>query len=242
MNSVENRYPDQNTLESPVVLFRKGWKAMMPLLIGMFPFSLITGSVAVAKGLTVAETFGFSVFIFAGASQLAALELIGENAPIWVVVLTAGMVNLRFMIYSASIAPYFKFLSKPWKMLCSYVLSDQAYVMSHNYYQKKPQLKQRHFYFLGAASALWVTWQLGCAVGVFIGAKVPPEWSLDFAVPLSFIALVVPNLKDKASLWAAMVAGVCVVILAPLPFNLGFIVAAFAGIAAGVLSERLVSA
>lgn len=226
-------------LSSSSNAFWAGLKAGAPLLIGVFPFAVIAGSVAVSKGLTTGAAFGFSIFIFAGASQLAALELIGNQAPIFIVIFTAWMVNLRFIIYSAAIAPYFRQLSSGRKLVIAYLLTDQAFVISQNHYETNPGYPRRRWYFLGVALGLWVTWQLGSAVGILLGAKVPPSLSLDFAVPLSFIALVVPSLKDRSSMVAGLVAGLGVLGLAWMPYNLGFVVAVFCGIGAGVFTERI---
>jgi len=218
--------------------FAAGLKDVWPLLLGIFPFAMIAGSVAVAKGLSIPASFGVSLIIFAGASQLAALELMGEHAPILIVVLTAWVVNLRFLIYSAAIAPYLKSQPFRWKMILGYLLTDQAFVLFMNRFQSRPERPHRRWYFLGTATALWCTWQVGSGVGILLGAKVPPSLSLDFAVPLSFIALVVPTLKDKASLVAATVAGISVLVLARLPLNLGLVAAVFAGMAAGTIIDR----
>lgn len=218
--------------------FVKGLKAGSPLLIGILPFAIIAGSVPVSQGVSAEAAMGFSLFIFAGASQLAALELIDKQAPIFIVILTVFMVNLRFLIYSAAIAPAFKNLPKKWKWFNSYLLTDQAFVLSHNHYEAHPKAPHRRYYFFGVATGLWTTWQLGTLAGVLVGAKVPPEWSLDFAIPLSFLALLVPNLKDKASVAAGFASGISVLFLASLPLNLGFIFAVFIGITAGMIVSK----
>ena len=237
---------EQAPLSSPGILeeplrrqvFLQGLKAVSPLLIGILPFALITGSIAVSKGLTVDASIGFSLFIFAGASQLAALELIGNQAPFLIIILTVFMVNLRFLIYSAAIAPYFSHLPLRWKWLTGYLLSDQAFVVSHNRYEAEPKAPHRRYYYLGVGMGLWGTWQIGSVIGIFVGAGIPPSLNLDFAVPLSFIALLVPNMKDKASLAAGLSSAICVLLFASLPMNLGFILAVFVGIGTGVLVSR----
>jgi len=224
--------------EHPWQVFQRGFKTVAPLLLGIFPFALIAGSVAATKGLSLPAAMGFSVFIFAGASQLAALELMGKNASILVVVFTVAMVNLRFMIYSATIAPEFKTLSTPWKWLAGYLLTDQAFVLSNAEFEKRPGWGFRHWYFLGVGTGLWAAWQSGSLVGILLGAKLPASWSLEFAVPLSFLALLVPNIKSKATFMAGMASCGAIWLFAGLPHNLGLVIAILAGIFTGVLFEN----
>ena len=236
MESVETLPGDREVTAGST--FADGLKDVWPLLLGIFPFAVIAGSVAVAKGMDIPASFGFSLVIFAGASQLAALELMGDNAPILIVVLTAWIVNLRFLIYSAAIAPHLRSQPFRWKVVMAYLLTDQAFVLSMSRFQSKSGGIQKRWYFLGVAMALWTTWQTGSAVGILLGANVPPSLSLDFAVPLSFIALVVPTLKDKASVVAGAVSGISVLMLASLPLNLGLVAAVIAGMIAGTIVDR----
>jgi 4-azaleucine resistance transporter AzlC len=213
---------------------------MGPILLGVVPFGLIAGISAVSVGLTPLHGVGMSITVFAGASQLAALQLIGRHAPFLVVAATALIINARFVMYSASLAPHFTEASTGRKALLSYLLTDQAYAFSiRRYADRSEATSARLSYYLGAALTLWITWQIATAVGAFLGAAIPESWSLDFAIPLVFIALLVPAIRDRSDAVAAGVSGTLAVLLVGLPFNLGLPLAATTGIIAGIVVERI---
>ncbi|MFB6068795.1 MAG: AzlC family ABC transporter permease [Halobacterium sp.] len=216
---------------------RKGVQAALPLLLGVVPFGLVSGVAAVGAGLTLVEAMGLSVVVFAGASQLAVLDLLGENAPLAVVVLTAAVINVRMVMYSASIAPYFRSLRRRWKVLLAYLLTDQAYALSVAEYARN-EATDRRWYYVGIAATLWVVWQLSTVAGIVLGANVPDRWGLQFAVPLVFLSLLVVALKDRSTVAAGAVGGGVAVVGAGLPLNLGLVVGSLTGVAAGVLVER----
>jgi 4-azaleucine resistance transporter AzlC len=183
-----------------------------------------------------------SSVVFAGSAQFIAVQLIRDAAPAAVVVLTIFLVNLRHALYSASVAPYVKHLDRRWKWLLAYLLTDEAYAVAASRYVRdghRPDPSPlRHWYFLGAGVMLWASWQASTAVGIFLGAQIPSRWSLDFTLALTFIALVFPALKDRASAVAAVAAGLVAVAAAGLPYRLGLVIAALTGILAGMLLER----
>jgi predicted branched-subunit amino acid permease len=147
------------------------------------------------------------------------------------------VVNLRHLLYSASVAPHLKHLPTGWKLLLAYLLTDEAYVVMITHFNKEGDGGNRHWYALGAGLILWISWQISTAVGIFIGTQMPANWPLAFALPLTFIALVVPALKDRASLGAAAIAGVIGVLATSLPFKTGLLLAALIGILAGLWLE-----
>ena len=214
-----------------------GAKAVSPVLLGVAPFATIAGIAGVEIGFTPWQAIGMSLIVFAGAAQLAGIALIGEGANALVVILTAAVINLRFMMYSASIAPYFERLGVGVKALFAYLLTDQAYAVAVTRFREAEPVA-RGSYYSGAALAMWGTWQLGTAAGALLGAGVPEGWSLDFAIPLTFIALLVPNVKDRPSLFAALLGGLAAVALRGLPYNIGLIVAALSGVTGGVWAAR----
>ena len=216
--------------------FRAGVRDALPFLLGVIPFALVAGIAAVEAGLSATQAVGMSVVVFAGASQLAAIDLLGENAPLAVVVGTAVIINLRMMMYSASIAPYFEALEQRTRFGLAYLLTDQAYAMSVAEFARNEDRSRAHYY-VGIGVTLWTVWIIGTAVGVVIGTGVPEDLELSFAVPLVFLALLVPAMKDRPSTAAAIVAGTGAVMAAGLPFNLGLLVGALGGIAAGLLTS-----
>jgi 4-azaleucine resistance transporter AzlC len=218
--------------------FRRGVRDVAPLLLGIIPFGLVAGIATVNAGLGLPAAVGLSVVVFAGASQLAALELLGQNAPLTVVVATAVVINLRLLMYSASIAPYFREFTGRWKAALAYVLTDQAYAVSVASYRSDSDV-DRKWYYLGVAVTLWGVWQVTTVVGALLGTGVPDAWGLEFAIPLVFLAILVPAIEDRSSVVAAVVGGTVAVGGAGLPLNLGLLVAAGVGITAGVLTESV---
>ncbi len=215
-----------------------GVRDMSPLLLGILPFALVAGIAAVEVGFTLTQAVGLSMIVFAGASQLAAIDLLGSNAPLAVVIGTAVVINLRMVMYSASIAPHFARYGRRARAVLAYVLTDQAYALSVAEFAGNED-RSRWKYYLGAAGSLWIVWQVGTVAGVVLGAGVPEEWGLTFAIPLVFLALLVPAMKDRPTTVAGVVGGCAAVVAAGLPLNLGLLVGAVGGILAGLLAEEV---
>ena len=224
-------------LPPPRAEFLSGVKAELPLMIGVIPFGMIYGILAIAAGLPSSAAQAMSVIIFAGSSQFVSAQLFGLSVPAIINLFTIGVINLRHALYSASIAPYLQKLPNRWKLVLAYLLTDEAYAVTIIQYQQDGDNRNKHWFFLGSGLTLWTTWQLSTAAGIFLGATVPPSWSLDFTLALIFIALVVPALKDRASLGAALTAGVAAVILSNLPLKTGLLIASLIGIVVGLVLE-----
>ena len=228
--------------------FLSGIKGILPILPGVLPFGLIYGVSARGAGLPVIAAQAMSFIVFAGSAQFVTVQLISAGVPLGIIVLTACLLNLRHALYSASVAPYVKHLPWRWKALLAYVLTDEAYAVTITHYRQSDDAgvpytsatSSRHWYFLGAGLTLWVVWQISTAIGILLGANVPASWSLDFTLPLTFIAIVIPTLKTRAEWIAAAIAGMLAVLVVGLPLNLGLLVATLVGMAAGLLLERKV--
>lgn len=218
--------------------FWEGVRAELPILIGVFPFGMIYGALALNAGLSTLASQLMSSIVFAGSAQFITTQLVRESAPGLVIVLTIAVINLRHMLYSASLAPYVASLSTRWKALLSYLLTDEAYAPTVIHYEKEGLTPYSHWFFLGAGLALWITWQGSTALGIFLGTAIPEEWSLDFALPLTFIAMVVPMLKNRPAIAAALSAGIIALMAYSLPYQLGLILAALIGIAVGTFLEK----
>lgn len=218
--------------------FRDGARAVAPFLLGVAPFGLVVGVTAVNVGFTPLQAVGMSLLLFTGAAQLALIELVGRGAPFAVAAATALVVNLRYLMYSASLAPYFRRFSLPTKWLGAYGMTDHAYALSVvKFRETAPDERSRAWYYFGAATPVWVVWMSTTVAGALLGKTVPSELSLEFAVPLMFMALLFPAVEDRPTATAAVVAGGTAVVAAVLPFNLGLVTAATLGIAAGVATE-----
>ena len=217
--------------------FWDGVRAEFPLLIGVFPFGMIYGALALNAGLSMLASQMMSSIVFAGSAQFITAKLVSDAAPGLVIILTIAVVNLRHMLYSASLAPYLKDLSLKWKLLLSYFLTDEAYAPSIINYEREGITNTGHYFLLGAGFSLWLIWQISTALGVFLGKAIPDSWQLDFALPLTFIAMVVPVLKNRPMIAAAISASLVALAAYALPFKLGLILAALTGIAVGTFME-----
>jgi len=220
-------------MNEPMKNFWAGMRAEIPLLFGVFPFGMIYGALALNAGLSKFASQMMSSIVFAGSAQFVTAQLVHEAAPGLVIVLTIAVVNLRHILYSASLAPYLASLSTRWKVLLSYLLTDEAYAPTSVKYERDGATAERHWFLLGAGITLWTTWQISTAFGVYLGKSIPDSWSLDFALPVTFIAMVMPVLKNKPPVAAALASGVVALIANSLPYKLGLILAAMVGIGIG---------
>ena len=218
--------------------FIDGARDALPILLGVIPFAMICSVAAVSVGLTATEAIGMNFIVFAGASQLAVLQLMGEGAVWLVMILTAWVINLRFSMYSATLAPYLQREPLARKATFAYILSDQAFGVTMSHFANEMPANPAWYYY-GAAAAIWATWNISAIIGALLGTLVPESWGLDFAFPLSFMALMFAALKDRPAVLAAVVGGLSAVLARGLPYNLGLVLAAILGIGAGVLAENI---
>ena len=225
-------------LHPSAIAFWNGLKAEIPLALGVIPFGMIYGALALEAGIPPAAAQAMSSIVFAGSAQFITTQLVSVGTPGLIIVLTILVVNLRHALYSASLAPYLKKFPPLWKMLLAYLLTDEAYAMTITQYTRHPSAPHKQWFFLGAGLTLWSSWQLSTAAGIFLGAVMPASWSLDFTLALTFIALVIPSLVDRPSVAAAVSAGITALATYQLPYKLGLIVAAVVGILVGSLLER----
>lgn len=213
---------------------------MIPLIVGAIPFGIIFGTLATTNGLSVGATLAMSAFVFAGSSQFIAAGMIATQTGWLLIVLTTFVVNLRHLLYSVSLLPYVKALPQPWKVLLAFLLTDESFAIAIRRYEAKETSSFKHWYFLGAALAMYLNWQLCTLLGITLGQMIPnaAEWGLDFAMSVTFIGMVVPYVKNKPMVIAVAIAGFTAVLTASFPNKIGLMLAAIAGISAGVVSER----
>lgn len=217
--------------------FREGFVEMLPACVGLTPFGLVCGVGAAAAGADLLATIGMSAIIFSGAAQILAVQLYAANAPTAVIVLTCFVLGLRFLMYSAAMAPYLKALPPAWQRALAFLLTDQAFAAAVRRFNAKDDPRGGGLHFLGCGLALYLMWQVTTVIGFFAGNLIPASWSLDFAVPLCFIALVAPLFRSAPSIAAALAAGIAVVALAWLPMRLSLVAAGLIGIVAGTLVD-----
>jgi 4-azaleucine resistance transporter AzlC len=226
---------------TPRTEFWAGLRATLPLLAGDLPFGLIYGVQGAAAGVPPLIILAMSSIVFAGSAQFIAVSQLGAVPPVPypIMVLTTFVVNLRHLLYSASMGPHLRHLPRRWKWLLAYLLTDETYAVTIGRYQTADSGAHKHWSYLGVGLTLWTSWQLVTVVGILVGAQVPPAWGLEFSIALTFIGIILPVLRDRAVIAAAAAAGLAAVLANGLPLRLGLIVAAVVGIAAGLLVETL---
>jgi predicted branched-subunit amino acid permease len=217
--------------------FRAGFLEMLPACLGLLPFGVVCGVGAAAAGAHWLAAIGMSAIIFSGAAQIVAGQLLADGAPLAVIVLTTFVLGLRFLMYSAAMAPYLKPLPPRWQNTLAFLLSDQVFAAAIRRFHLGSDHRAAALHFAGSGFALWGTWQVACLVGYFAGNLIPSAWALEFAVPLCFIALVAPLFRSAPAVLAAITAGIAVIALAHLPMRLNLIVAGVLGIVVGTLAD-----
>jgi predicted branched-subunit amino acid permease len=208
------------------------------VLLGIIPFGVITGVAMVASGIPPLVAMLMSVIVFAGASMVASAQLLASGAPALLIILTTLIINLRFMMYSASLRLHFAAAPLRWRIAIAYLTADNVYGLLLSRFSEHPQDEGKLEYFMGAGILVWIVWQLAVLGGVLIGAGVPASWRLEFAAPLAFIAMTIPHLRDRAMIAAALAAGIAVIAAHGLPLRLNILVAAAVGITTGMFFER----
>lgn len=210
-----------------------------PFLLVVAPFAMLFGVLATEAGLNVLETLSFSAVVFAGAAQFTALQLMQENAPTAIVLASALAVNLRVAMYSASLTPWIGAAPLWQRAVAAYFTVDQSYACSIVQFEKEPQMTvpQRMAYFSGVLSPIVPLWYICTVLGALVGAQIPESWALDFALPITFLALVAPMLRTAAHLIAALVGIAISLLAAGVPYSLGLIIAGTLGMMAGAQAE-----
>ncbi len=224
------------TRKSP---YREGIVDSIPFILVIIPFASLFGVLATEAGLNVVETMAFSIVVIAGAAQFTALQLMQENAPTVIVLISALAVNLRMAMYSASLTPYIGAAPLWQRALCAYLTVDQSYVVGVSKFEREPDMTvpARVVYFLGAVTPIVPLWYAFTYIGAVLGSQIPESWALDFAIPITFLAMIAPMFRTAAHVIAALVAVVVSLLAAGVPYSLGLIIAGIAGMMAGAQSE-----
>ena len=224
--------------EAARAAFRAGYLDIAATIPATMAWGLVTGIAMAQSGLSLPQAYGLGLLAFAGSAQLAVLPLLASHAPAVITVLTALIVNLRFVIYSAAMKSEFLMLSFPRRLGLAYLIGDIPYVL---YERLAPQHERslRPVYFLGIGLCNLVVWQVASVAGLIAAGRVPSQWGLDFAGMVALVALVVPMLANRAGLAACVVGGGAAVALDGLPAHAGLVLATLAGIIAAMLAERL---
>jgi 4-azaleucine resistance transporter AzlC len=217
---------------------RAGATDLAPILIGVVPFGLVAGAAVVQAGFGPPEAVGMSLFVCAGASQIVATTLFGSGAPLWLALATALVVNTRMFIYATSIAPVLSDAPSWLRPILGHMLVDQNYAttMTRGRFRDDVDVIP---YYMGAWLALAGVWQVSSLAGALIGPFIPPSWGLEFAVPLVFLAMLAPTLKDSVSIGVCVVTAIASAVLVPLlPMQTGLVAAILLGMLYGVLRDK----
>lgn len=219
--------------------FWLGFRDALPFLLILVPFGMLFGVVGKEAGLSLLQVMAFSGLVVAGASQFTAVALLTDHAPLFIVVLTAATVNLRMVMYSAALVPHFGRAPLGMRALIAYCLVDQTFALATNKFAAEPgmALGQKTAYFCGAFAFMMPLWMVSTYVGAVFGAAIPPEYALDFAVPICFIALSAPAMRNFPFFVAGVVSIVGTLALSFVPFKLGLIIAAIFAMIAGAQTE-----
>jgi predicted branched-subunit amino acid permease len=221
--------------------FRRGVRHMLLPAVALIPFGLVCGVAANALGLSMATAFGLSAIVFSGAAQILAMELYAAGAPLSVIVPACIVIGLRLLMYSAALAPYFASLPPRWRGGLGYLLTDQSFAQTIRHFEPGMRQGAAASYFLGCGCVLWTGWQLTNLAGFVAGNVIPAAWSLDFAVPLCFVAIVAPLFRERTMQVAGLAAAVAVIALGGLPMRLNVVLAGLIGIVAGTLAESILA-
>jgi 4-azaleucine resistance transporter AzlC len=220
-------------------MFRRGAIKSLPFLIVMIPFAMLFGVVATEAGMDVAQVIGFSVLVLAGASQFTAVQLLSDNASVIIVILSCLAVNLRMAMYSASLVPWLRNATGAQKAWVAYALVDLSYALSIQEYEANPQMSLRHrlAFFAGVVMVVCLPWMIFSWLGATVGQAIPEGIALDFAMPITFLAMIAPMLRTPAHLAACFVAILGSLVFAGLPSGLGLLIASPLGMATGAVVE-----
>ena len=208
-------------------ILKKGFLDVIPLTIPVIPFGVIYGVIAIEIGLSPLVAFCMSFIIFAGSSQIAFAQLFSAGASPLVMISSVAVINSRHFLYGAVLSQYLNKLNCYWKIFLGYLMTDQAFSVSLSYLKKNHKKKNAHFHMLGSGFTLWFLWQLSTLAGIILGNIVPEQLGLTFAIPLTFLSLIISELRKKDHLIVIAVSGLASLALYDFPFKIYIIVSAF---------------
>lgn len=225
-------------MDSNFKIFLKGIRDVSPLMIPVVPFGLIFGVLAIDVGFTPIQTIGMSLIVFGGASQIVLLQLFSGGASSLVIISSVGAVNSRHLLYGAVVSEHLSDLKLIWKIIISYFLIDQAFAIS-NEYLKKNKNRNRYFHLVGGGATCWIIWQSTTFFGIILGSSIPEELGLSFAVPLTFLALLVNDFRKLINIFVIIVSGAVATFgYNYIPFKAYVIVAALSGLFTAIILTK----
>ena len=225
--------------------WRGGLKTMSRSALAIFSWAVVTGLAMGKSSLSTEQALAMSLFVFAGSAQLAALPLIGAGFSVFTILITAFIVNLRFVIFSIGVQAHFSHLPAWRRAILGYFTADFGYLMYTSRFgevqteaERKNDSYYRTYFMYGLATGNWGFWQAGSILGIMGASQIPNEWGLEFAGTLALIAVIVPMLDHRAARWAAVVAAMVAILTYSLPLKLNLTAAILAAIVVGILADR----
>ena len=229
-------------MHSKLKIFLKGVTDVSPLMIPVIPFGLIFGVLAIDVGFTPVQTMGMSLIVFGGASQIVLLQLFSGGASSLVIISSVGAVNSRHLLYGAVVSEHLSDLKLIWKIVISYFLIDQAFAISNQYF-KKTKERNKYFHLVGGGATCWIIWQSTTLLGIILGSAIPEKLGLSFAVPLTFLALLVNDFRKFINVIVIVVSGLVATFgYNFIPFKAYIIVAALTGLFTAMILTRKINA
>jgi 4-azaleucine resistance transporter AzlC len=230
---------ERDSVNGAVRPFFEGARDTLPLVIGAMPFGIIFGALSGGCGLSAAATIAMSLFVFAGSAQFIALGLVCGGTAWPLIVLTTIVVNFRHLLYAATLLPFLRRLPPAWQAILSFWLTDETFAVAAQRHLDPKQPELTRWYQLGSAVFMYTNWNACTLVGLAAGRHLSgvAGWGLDFAMPATFIGMVIPFLKDRPGWISVLAAGAVSIPAAALPHKLGLVLAALVGIAAGLAVE-----
>ena len=219
-------------------MFQEGVIEELPLQLGVFPFGIIYGILAMESGLTFLQSFLLSSIIFGGASQIVFVQLISTSTPFGIIITSVGAINSRHFLYGVSIREYVKHLSVTWRLLLAYLLTDEAYAVSIRKFNNDPNNKLLHYHLLGTGLTLFIIWQISTLTGIILGHELPQFLELQFIIPLTFIAIIIPMINAFSFICAASSSAITALLFKNLDLNLWILASALIGLIVGVSASR----
>ena len=221
-------------------IFLKGVIDVSPLMIPVVPFGLIFGVLAIDVGFTPLETMGMSLIIFGGASQIVLLQLFSGGASSLVIISSVGAVNSRHLLYGAVVSEHLSDLKLIWKIIISYFLIDQAFARSNEYFKKNKD-ENKYFHLIGGGATCWIIWQSTTFLGIILGAGIPEKLGLSFAIPLTFLALLINDFRKFVNVFVIIVSGLVATLgYNIIPFKAYVIVAALIGLLSAIILTKMI--
>lgn len=220
--------------------FWRGARMSAPFMPGTAAWALVVGVTMIKSGLTVPLAVGMSFLVYVGTAQVAALPLIGAGAPVWMVLLTTLIFNLRFLIYSAALSPLVRNFPLRWRLGIGYLLTDNSFVLISLDINKGEERPHRKWLMLGPTLCNWTVWQSMTLLGIVLGSQIPSDWGLNFAGTLALAALAFMSMSNRFATTGALVAGLVALACAGLPLKIGLIIGVIAGMIAALSLESWV--